>query len=255
MIAALSAPALLPLDEDSWTRLLSVISTGVNPEKAIKILNISPSMVDGALRHQGPMRDAWNEAKIVGGRISWPRSVIVDICAMIAAGTHTARQACIEHGKDPNGFLRLALRDPEIKDEYRLAQEIRAENFSDQTLELADDKDHDMDWDGKGNSANVKRSELQIKTRMELAKAANPAKYREKGPGGTAINVQQNVQNNTTVALNLNHAERLSAARRRKNQAATQAIPIVDAEFTPSTSNRTTTVNRPQRGADDWMDE
>ncbi len=213
-------------------------------------------MVDAALRTTASMREAWNSAKIQGGRINWPRPLVASICSLIAAGTHSVRQACIENGKDATGFLRLALRDPEIKDEYELALQVRAENLTDQAIEISDDKDDDLDWDGRPNNAAVRRSELRIKTRLELAKAANPAKYRERGANGgaTQVSVQQNVQNNVNVQVNLNHAQRLSAARRRKLLArqlpgstsapAPTAPSVIDAEFTAEK----------QKPDDDWMD-
>jgi hypothetical protein len=204
-------------------------------------------MVDAALRTQQSMREAWNSAKVEGGRINWPRQVVSDICALIAAGTHSVHRACAKHEKDHNAFLRLALRDPEIKDEYDLALQIRAENLADNVIEISDDDGNDLDWDGRPNNAAVRRSELRIKTRMELVKAANPGKYRERGANGGApqVSVQQNVQNNVNVQVNLNHAERLASARRRKLQArkVQAGLPVIEAQFTEK-----------KQEPDDWMD-
>jgi len=237
------------LNPDNWTRLLGAIALGSDPEEAIKTLSISPATVDGALRTEPKMREAWNAAKIEGGRINWPRSIITEICNKIADGSHSVRTACESVGKDRNSFLRLALRDPEVKDEYELALQMRAEHFADEVIEISNDRSRDEDWEGKGNSAAVRRSELQIKARMQLAGAANPVKYRERTSDRTStVNVQQNVQNNVNVELNLNHAERLAAARRRR-KVASETRPVLEAQYEEVPA---------AQGADaedDWLDD
>ena len=133
-----------------------------------------------------------------------------------------------------------------IKEAYALAKEIQAEHFADEVVEISDDKSRDEDWEGKGNSAAVKRAELRIKTRLQLAGAANPERYRERNGGGTKVNVQTNVQQNNTT-INLNHAERLAAARRRRSQAKTVEAKVIkaqDAEYTEVPGK-----------ADDWLEE
>lgn len=171
---------------------------------------MSRALIEGAVRTDPEMGSAWHQAVLDGKKVNWPPDLLHEVCEDIAAGL-TIRYACEKRHRNHKEFLRLALRDPVIKEQYELARQVRAELLQDEIIEMADDDSHDIDLDGRGNGAAVRRSELKVKTRLEIAKAANPDKFREKG--GTKVNVETNVQNN--VQVNLNHSERLARAKTR----------------------------------------
>lgn len=201
---------VLPLTEPLWQQLIGKIALGTEPEVAIRELTLSRALVEGAVRTDAEMGSAWHQACLDGKKINWPPDLLYAVCEEIAAGKAIS-WACEKHGRNHKEFLRLALRDPVIKEQYELARQVRAELLQDEIIEMADDDSHDIDLDGRGNGAAVRRSELKVKTRLEIAKAANPDKFREKG--GTKVNVETNVQNN--VQVNLNHSERLARAKTR----------------------------------------
>jgi hypothetical protein len=229
---------VLPLTEPLWQQLIGKIALGTQPEEAIRELALSRTLVEGAVRTDPEMGSAWHQACLDGKKINWPPDLLHEVCEEIAAGK-TIRWACEKHGRNHKEFLRLALRDPVIKEQYELARQVRAELLQDEIIEMADDDSHDIDLDGRGNGAAVRRSELKVKTRLEIAKAANPDKFREKG--GTKVNVETNVQNN--VQVNLNHSERLARAKTR--------IKATKVKSTPDNSGAVEAVLAPS-AATDW---
>lgn len=185
------------------------------------------------MRTDPEMGSAWHQAVLDGKKINWPPDLLHEVCEDIAAGL-SIRYACEKRQRNHKEFLRLALRDPVIKEQYELARQVRAELLQDEIIEMADDDSHDIDLDGRGNGAAVRRSELKVKTRLEIAKAANPDKFRENRQ--PKVSVETNVQNN--VQVNLNHSERLARAKTRIKATAVKSTPdnsgAVEAVLAPS---------------------
>jgi hypothetical protein len=223
---------VLPLTEPLWQQLIGKIALGTEPEAAIRELTLSRALVEGAVRTDPEMGSAWHQAVLDGKKINWPPDLLHEVCEDIAAGL-TIRYACEKRKRNHKEFLRLALRDPVIKEQYELARQVRAELLQDEIIEMADDDSHDIDLEGRGNGAAVRRSELKVKTRLEIAKAANPDKFRD-NRGGAKVSVETNVQNN--VQVNLNHSERLARAKTRIRtvKSTTDNSNVTDAVLAPS---------------------
>lgn len=216
---------------DAWARLLGLLADGVSSTDAIKTVGATRALVEGMLRASPEYRKQWNEARIAAHRRDWDTDLIISICAGIAGGL-TVKKACENHNRNPTSFLTLVLADPVTKEEYDNARKIRAEMWADETIEIADNDGNDIDLNGRGNVASVKRADTRIQARQKLM--ADFAKDRfGDDKNKTEVNVN----------LNLNHAERLEAAHARRRQLKRDESPI-DAE-----------IIQPKAALPDWLSE
>lgn len=88
---------------------------------------------------------------------------------------------------DKATFYRLSRTYEEIATAYRRAQEMRAEHLSEEQVRIADDDSEDLILVERGGStnfmpnlANVRRSELRIKTRQYLMERYHPEKFAQR---------------------------------------------------------------------------
>lgn len=191
-----------------------MIADGVPPYQAIQAVGATRALVEGMLRSSAERLRQWNEARMAAERRHWDMDIITEICNEIAAGL-SVHSACKKRGKPPESFVKLVLLDPGIREEYDLARKVRAELWADESIEIADEEHNDLDLAGRGNMAAVKRSDLRVTTRRRLMEDFNKDRF---SPGGK--------KNEVNVQVNINAAERLEAARQRRN-----ALRVQDAEF------------------------
>ncbi len=219
-----AAPA--PVSAEQWQNLLGLLATGTKVSAAIEALGVDPVALEGLLRGEPVKHRAWREALIAADRRGWPVELIEDICADVA-NKKTLKAACASHGKEARIFLQMARRDPTVKEMYEEARTIASELEGDELREIADDDSNDLTLDGKGNTASVNRSKLQVETRFRLMSSYNRQRFgEEKTPAGA------------NVTVNINHADRLESARARSRKveviegSAIELLPPPDGEDT-----------------------
>jgi hypothetical protein len=230
---------------DAWARLLGLIADGMSSTDAIQTVGATRALVEGMLRTSPDHRKQWTEARIAAQRRDWDMDLIVSICAQIAAGL-TVKKACENHGRQPTNFLRLVLADSVVKEEYDTARRIRAEMWADDTIEIADNDGNDIDLNGRGNIAAVKRADTRIQARQKLMADFARDRFGD-DKGKTEVNVN----------LNLNHAERLEAAHARRRQLKRDE-QVTDAVIEHDTTGATSAHHNTQNGATalpDWLSE
>lgn len=219
-----SSGALVPDDErlnitgTQWAKFIGLVAQGVDTSKAIEKSRIHPALLEGVLRTVPERHSELKDAKLAAARKDWDYETVYAICDEIAI-SGDIQAACKARGKPVQGFLQLALRDPVIKDLYDTAQKLRAELWNAEVIRLADDKSDDFTLDGKGNPAAVRRSDLQVQTRLKLMSHYDSKKYGG-GSGKQEVNVN----------VNFDAAERLNRARKRVKKHRTQ---VIEGEFTP----------------------
>ncbi len=138
-------------------------------------------------------------------RIGRPRKITAalkaDICDRIANG-ETVRRICRDEFMPGRSTVLRALQEDEaFRDQYARACELRADGWSEEIVEIADDGSNDfmekLDRDGEPtgayafNKEAVMRSKLRVDTRLWLMAKAAPKKYGDKiaytGPDGGPI--------------------------------------------------------------------
>lgn len=202
---------------EAWSKILGLIADGVLPHKAIETVGATRALVEGMLRGRPEFRKQWEDARIASMRRHWDADMLSDICNGIAAGL-SVNKACAQVGRAPEMFIKLVLQDPLLREEYDAARKIRAELWIDEQIDIADNSDNDMDLLGKGNTAAVARSKLQVETRQHLAGKIHRERFGDDKQKPQDVN----------VTVNLNAAERLESARARR--LAISVTPVIDAE-------------------------
>jgi hypothetical protein len=232
---------------DAWCRLLGLIADGVSSTEAIKTVGATRALVEGMLRGNAERRKEWNEARLSAHRRDWDLDLIIGICASIAGGL-TAKKACEKYNRTVENFLLLVLADPVAKEEYDKARKIRAEMWADETIEIADNDGSDVDLNGRGNIAAVKRADTRIQARHKLMADFSKDRFGE-DKNKTEVNVN----------LNLNHAERLEAAHARRRQLKRDEQAPIDAEIITKSKSTSTPASAPAPAPTstlpDWLSE
>lgn len=165
---------------ERWALCIGYICEGLTTTDAVELAGIPRVLLNGFLRTDPRVRAQWEEAKLAALRNAWDIDTIEGIMADIAAG-HTIKK-CVEEkrGLSREAFFKLALADPLIKEMYDEARKVQAETMSDDIVEIADEDDGDMTFDGKGNSANVNRSRLKVDTRKYIMAAVHHKRWAAK---------------------------------------------------------------------------
>lgn len=206
-----------------WARFIGLVSDGVPVPEAAMAIGIGSSLLEGLIRTVPERYGELKEARLAAARRDWDYETVYAICDEIAV-TGDAKEACVKRGKEIQSFLRLALRDPVVKDLYDTAQQLRAELWSAEVIRISDDMQNDFDLMGKPNAAAVKRSDLQVATRLKLMEHYNDKKYGS-GKGKTEVNVD----------IHIDAAARLESARKRAaNRTVEMQAVAEEAELLPA---------------------
>lgn len=106
---------------------------------------------------------------------------LLEMLEKYALYENTIDALCTEYHINTHTFFKLCRTYPEIEQVYRLAQAERAELLAQQTMAIADDDSDDVlvQPDGRftPNNANVRRSELRVKSRQYLMERYNPERF------------------------------------------------------------------------------
>lgn len=211
LLPAVSGETTMPayvVEENTWKRFIGAVSSGTRVKSALSKANMSHGSLEAALLDK-KLRSQYDDAKTKALRIAWSEEVLEDVLVAIAMGA-TVKAACEQSFMEDkiDSFYRLMLRDPGIREAYDEARMIQAEKMAiDDVIEIADDKEKDETWDGKGNSAAVNRSRLMVDSRKWIAGKLHYKRFGDR----QQVDVDANVV--------VDHAARLEAARKRKENA------------------------------------
>lgn len=208
---------IVAFTSDMWAQCIGNICDGVPVQEAVKRAGIPASTLEGFLRTDVRIRAQWEEAKLTALRRHWPLILVEEILDDIATGV-SVKDAVGSRGLSYVSFLKLTQKDPIVEEMYLDAKKMQAETFADEIVEEANEEGNDVSIDGKGNIAAVTRSKLKVNTKQWLMQANAPKRYRkENGP-------------QIAVQVNVDHANRLEEARRRKETTTTEVPTVMDVE-------------------------
>lgn len=239
-----------------WNLLLGSLAQGTPLEEAMQQHFVTRAEIEAAVRSDPKERVRWDEARSAQLKRSWSVFDFEDIFAKIAGGATVSKAICEVRGLTEKNmaqtysvFNRIILSDPVLHEQYLTALKARALAMQEDVLDLSNDDSKDIIHNDKGpapNNAAVNRSKLQVETRMRLMGAWHTRMF-----GESKNQVQVNVQ--------VNHAEKLEAARSRavvRGTAPEESAPkrisqaVVDAAFAEVPEEK------PPADQDlSWMDE
>jgi hypothetical protein len=155
---------------------------------------------------RGPGMKAWNDARAAARRRAWSVLDIEEVLKLISGGLPAGEAVERIRPGGYDSFHDIVISDPALQESYLKALKMRAMHVGEEVLGMADDDANDtLETGGKSgvvpNNANVNRAKLKVETRLKLMGMWFRDLY------GDKPNVQVNVQ--------VNHAERLEAARSR----------------------------------------
>lgn len=195
------------LSSDQFDHMIALISDGVSIPDVLITCNVTRYALDGVLRNNEAARAKYEEAKILAIYRHIDFDTLEDIFSDIASGI-TAKQSCEDRFVDPGVFYKLVLKDPLAKELYQESRQIQMESMADEILTIADDDTRDMAFDKDGgdrpNSAAVQRDRLKADNRKWLMSRLHHERFGDR----KQIDLEANV--------NVNYAERLEGARKRK---------------------------------------
>lgn len=212
-------------EEERWKHLLEDLVAGTTVPDTLKKNGYTRVSLEALLRIHPERVKQWSDARLAAMRADYPIELFESIFAQIAGGAAPSK-AIQDHSRRMDTFNRIILQEPVLYDLYEKACQARTLVLADETVAISDNKEDDVDLFGKGNVAAVNRARLQVETRTKLMSSWFSRVY-----GGQSNKVEVNVT--------VNHAERLEAARRRRDtgrpalQVEAKRVPAVDATFEP----------------------
>lgn len=205
-----STLAAAKISEEQWTAMCERISDGYTLKKAQDAAGVTPYVFRNTIRDDLARRGQYLTAKEEVDNRLWPESLIEEICIRYSAG-ETIKDLAEDLVFDVPKFHALRIRDDYVAELFSRAGQVRVEMLVDEVIELSDDDRNDMGMDHKGgdkpNPAAVQRSKLQVDSRKWLASKVLKEVY---GDSKTI---------DLTANVTINYAEKLEAARNRKEQA------------------------------------
>lgn len=241
-------PGAPPVPEKTlsrWAQFLGSIATGVALADAMMKHFISRADIEACVRSDPAEYERWTAARMAAYRKTFTTLMLEDIFAQIAGGSTTKDALAavgIQDGQRKTEFNKLCALDPEVNRQFLDACKARTLHLAEEVIEIADDDSNDVLSGEKGdipNNAAVNRSKLRVESRMRLMGAYNKKLYGEKnGP-------------EVSVAVQVNHASVLEAARGRRDTRGVKISPrqiqqAIDADLI---------VPEPQQPDTSWLDD
>lgn len=193
--------------ERRWAHFLGLVATGTKKDVALAGAGLAPALFE-ALKRGDPARlQQYEDARTAWMRRGWSEEKLDELMVRVAGG-ESAKAVFTSLGQDTGHFYLLLERDPDLRDRWTAAMKAKAYALQEDILSIADDDGDDLQLNGMGNAAAVKRSELRVNTRRFMMEAWLPKVF-----GKDAARLEANV--NVTV----NHVDTLEAARQRRDQA------------------------------------
>jgi hypothetical protein len=220
-----TAEQALSVIEGRWVDFVGRIAMGALVADALKESRLTRPIFEGLVRTSKVHKTQYDEAKTSYLRTLWDDDTLDGVLGMIAAGSNVA-DACAAHNREAKQLHTLVIRDPFYYAAYEEAMKIKALHVAEELTAESDDTSDDLQLDGRGNNAAVKRSELKIDTRKFIMSAWLTRVFGKNGNAPVNVNVT------------VNHAERLQEARARRDRSpvtieARPAEPVTEAAIEP----------------------
>jgi len=196
----------LSVIEGRWVDFVGRIEMGETIRDALAASKLTRPIFHGLIRTSKIHKTQYEEAKTAYLRSLWDDDTLDGVLGEIAAGK-SVEDACAAFDRLPRQLHTLVIRDPFIYSAYEEAMKIKALSIAEETTAIADDMSDDVQLDGRGNNAAVKRAEVRIDARKFHMSSWFSKVFGKNG--------NQPVNVNVTV----NHAERLQEARARRDRA------------------------------------
>lgn len=246
---AVSQLALEELDR-RWAHFLGLTATGTKKDVALEAAKLAPALFE-ALKRGDPAREQqYQDARTAWLRRGWTEEKLDELMVRIAGG-EAVKTVLASLQQDMGRWYLLLERDPELKARWTAAMQAKAYALQEEILEIADEDGDDLQLNGTGNSAAVKRSELRVNTRRFLMESWVPKIFSKDA-------ARLEAQVNVTV----NHVDTLEAARQRRDQAispkeraqATEAEIVVPALPPPVSAAERAAVPAVETKQVDWAE-
>jgi hypothetical protein len=191
---------------EKWGKLLDYVREGARITEAVAEVGIDRDYLTKILRTSKEARAQWDEAKLNALWKGWDIETMEDVLVEIAMGS-TVKNALDGRGLKYEGFYALVMRDSIVKEMYDEAQKIRMEGMADDILEISDNGETDRDaGTGRVNHEVVARDKLRTDNRKWLMARLHYKRF------GDRLQTEQEIK------LVVDHASRLTAARKRKEK-------------------------------------
>jgi hypothetical protein len=200
------------IDPAKWLTFLGAVEEGHTQREACKIAGLTRHIMTGALRSDPKCRDQYDQARLAHVWKDWDYETVEGIMVAIMTAEHNGYlNRILEDRNIPiDSFYYLMMRDPGVKAMYEEAREVQAEHMADQMQQIADDGLNDTYTDDKGrrriDQDVVQRSRLRVDTMKWRMSKLHWKRFGDK------------VQQDQNINLVVDHAERLEAARRRRDK-------------------------------------
>jgi hypothetical protein len=200
------------IDPEKWALFLGGVENGNTVAQSLKSAGISRRRFNGAMRTEPKAREQYEEARIAAVWKTWDYEVVEEIMIALMTceqGGHLNR-ILEDRGLNSASFYYLMNRDPAVKDMYEEARQVQAEIMADKLQSIADDGVNDTYTDDNGrvriDQDVVQRSRLRVDTMKWRLSKLHHKRF------GDKIQQEQNIN------MVVDHAERLEAARKRKDK-------------------------------------
>lgn len=204
------------VDPVCWTKFLGEIECGRTVAESLKIAGISRSAYTGVIRTDSAAREQYEQARIASVWRNWDFELVEEIMVALMNCEQGGylNKILEDRGLNPDSFYYLMTRDPIVKEMYEEARQVQAEIMSDQLQAIADDGLNDTYTDDRGkvrvDQDVVQRSRLRVDTMKWRLSKLHHKRFGDK------------IQQETEMNINVNHEERLEAARKRKEKLSAQ---------------------------------
>lgn len=197
---------------DKWMEFLGMIEQGETQRDASAAIGLSRYKLTGILRAEPKCREQLEQAKIASVWRNWDFETVEEIMVAIMTAEHGGylNKILEDRGLDSSSFYLLMTRDPTVREMYEEARQIQAEHMADEMQHIADYGLNDTYTDDKGRTRIdqdvVQRSRLRVDTMKWRMSKLHWKRFGDK------------VQQDQNINLVVDHADRLEAARRRRDK-------------------------------------
>jgi hypothetical protein len=206
-----------PMTPERWTRLLELTANGLTRREAVKEVGVSYETYSAYLLAEPGAATAIRAADRAWYRRDWPVERIEPFLLLVAQGNTNVDAAAELEWMDGEleQLMQVILHDEDTRLMYDEARKLQAEAWGDEMIQIADDasSDYYTATDRQGNEYQkvdhevVNRSKLRIGTRQWLMSRLHHERFGDR--------IQQEISGD----LNVNHADLLDLARKRKEKA------------------------------------
>lgn len=168
------------------------------------------------------------DAELAWVRADWPIERIEDMLLLIALGS-TNKKAAAELQLLPGEleqFMRIVFKDPELKQLYDEARQMQAESWSDEIIDISNESENDITVDATGkvriDFECVNRSKLKVDTLKWLMSRMHHERFGDR------------IHQELSGSLNVNHAELLDQARRRREKSKSRTRELTESVPDPT---------------------